>query len=67
MVKKRIEIPFKRSQRESIRFRNALDEHEQAVVNEESQVDENIQMLFLSTMEAYNIVIDRLDKYESHF
>lgn len=67
MVKKRVETPFKRSKRDSVRMGKALDDHEKALVNEESQLEENIQMLFLSTMEAYNIVIARLDKYEPQF
>ncbi|KAI6208326.1 Histone acetyltransferase type B catalytic subunit [Aphelenchoides besseyi] len=64
-VKKRLMIPFARSSRDSTRLSNALDKNEMAIMTAKMEErDQEIAQNLQNTLEAYDLVITRLQRYE---
>ncbi|CAD5206412.1 unnamed protein product [Bursaphelenchus okinawaensis] len=66
-VKKRIEIPFKKSSRDSSKLRSALSDQELSVVNANDNpedIQKSVDAIYDSTLQEYDVALDRLTRFE---
>jgi histone acetyltransferase 1 len=68
LVKKRLELPFRQSNRDSTKIAKALNEEELAVVSSNNaDREKQISNMFDMTISTYDLVINRLIKFEPSF